>query len=218
MRPTLRPGGRVVLYPVEPSEIRPQDVIAFRADGQLVLHRVHVVWPDRVLTAGDNVLLFDRPVWKEQVIGIARDVARMPAPLSWPQHPQPANADIWLIGADADVSTPPAWRVHRRPAEGVGVSASVLEEIHTAVAGKPCIGVSEHAVYSAREVLEGGLPPDAQVIIGGSFGRLHNWMSGHLIPTDTADAYVRLGPPQARLTASEALRRLTTFVLRDGLS
>jgi hypothetical protein len=225
MLPTLRPGDRVTLFPVEPQGIRQQDVVAYRSHGgELVLHRVHAVWTDRLITAGDNLPLFDPPVWKTDVVGVARDVARRSAPSPWPAHPQPTTAGIWLIGADADLSTsdtcvvPAAWRVRRRPAEGVGVSAPVLEEIQTAVAGRPCIGVSEHAVYGARQLLSGGLPPHTQVIIGSSFGKLHGPLPGHLIPSGTADVHVRLGPPEVRLSATETLRRLAALVAPGAVS
>ena len=221
MLPTVRPGGRVVLYPVEPAGLHPGDVVAYRNRGdELVLHRVHAVFTDRVITAGDNQLFFDRPVLRTDVVGVARDIGRRPVPTPWPAQPQPATVDVWIIGADphcipASV-VPAGWRLHSRPAEGVGVSQAVFEEIRTAVDGKPCVGVSEHAVYAADEILHGGLPPQAQVIIGCSYGRLRHPMLGRLIPSETADVHVRLGPPEEQLAPAEAMRRLGALVAPGG--
>jgi hypothetical protein len=179
---------------------------------------------DRVITAGDNQPFFDRPVWKTDVIGVARDIGQQSAPSPWPTQSQPTTADIWLIGAGVDCSTldssivPTGWRLHLRPTRAVGVLASVLKEIQTAVAGRPCVGVSEHAVHSAGEVLRGRLPPHTQVIIGCSYGRLRNPLPGQLIPSETADVHIRLGPPQVRLTPAEALRRLAALVAPGELS
>lgn len=141
----------MVLHAVEPAAIRSQDVVAFRSDGQLVLHRVHAVLADRVITAGDHYDLFDPPVPTSAVIGVARGIAARPAPPRWPARLDSAAVDVWLIGDHAGLASPqsaaeglvipPEWRLHRRPAEGVGVSAAVLDEIRAAARGRPCIGV-----------------------------------------------------------------------------
>jgi signal peptidase I len=221
MLPTLRSGERVVLYPVRPEGIRPQDVIAFRGSGRLVLHRVHVVFPDWVITAGDNYDLFDPPVPVTAVIGVARDVPGRPAPRRWPHQPGAPDADIWLIGGpDAPgrmegSATPAGWRLHRRSAEGIGVSAEVLAELQAAAAGRPCVGVTERAVHAASDVL-GGLPPQTQVLVGCSYGSLEPAMAqalpGHLMPAGVADVRVRLGPPGVPVSAADALRELAALV------
>jgi hypothetical protein len=216
MLPTLRAGERVTLYSARPDAIRPQDVIAFRAGGKLILHRVHAVFPDRVITAGDNHDLFDPPVPMTAVIGVARDVPGRPAPRRWPRQPGQAAADVWLVGGPANPGKPqdsamPGWRLHWRPAKGIGVSAEVLAELQAAAAGKPCVGVTEHAVYAASDVLD-GLPPQTQVIVGCSFGGLKQAMPGNLVPTEVADVFVRVGPPGVPVCAADALRELAVLV------
>jgi hypothetical protein len=218
MLPTLRPGERVVLHAVEPDVVRPQDVVAFRsAGGHLVLHRVHAVDGDHVVTAGDHRGLLDPKVPKADLVGVARGIPPRPAPSPWAGGPS-RDVDVWLVGtgptlADADsVPVPATWRLHRRPAEGVGVSATVLAEIRAAADGGPCVGVSEHAVYAARDVLRSGLPPGTRVLIGCAFGRLDQPMPGHLVPSETADVHVRMGPPAAALGAGEELRRLVALL------
>jgi len=221
MLPTLKPGERVVLHAVDRAALRPQDVIAFRLDGQLVLHRVHAVLPDRIITAGDHYDLFDPPVPHAAVIGVAAGVAARPARPRWPAWPGPAGADIWLIGDHTDESgpqsaaglaIPPDWRLRRRPAEGVGVSAAVLDEIQVAAKTRPCLGISEHAVFAASDVLAGGLPPETQVLVGCSFGRLDYPMPGHLVPTGVVDQFVRVGPPEVPVSAAQTLQRLASLV------
>jgi hypothetical protein len=218
MLPTLRSGERVTLHSARPDAIRPQDVIAFRSGGKLILHRVHAVFPDRVITAGDNYDLFDPPVPMTAVIGVARDVPGRPAPRRWPRQPGPAAADVWLIGGPASpedeegsTTLPAGWRLHWRRPKGIGVSAEVLAELQAAAAGKPCVGVTEHAVYTAAEVL-GGLPPQTQVLVGCSFGGLKQATPGNLVPTEIADVFVRVGPPRVPVSAAEALRELAALV------
>jgi hypothetical protein len=97
------------------------------------------------------------------------------------------------------------------PAKGIGVSAEVLAELQAAVAGKPCIGVTEHAVYTASDVL-GGLPLQTQVLVGCSFGGLDQAMPGNLVPTEVADVFVRVGPPGVPISAADALRELAALV------
>jgi hypothetical protein len=221
MLPTLRPGERVVLRPVAPELIRPQDVVAFRAPGdRLILHRVHAIDVDRLVTAGDHALLFDPPVSVRDVVGVAQDIGPRLAPRRWPIETGPANVDVWLMGAGPHEAPelPAGWRLHRRPAEGIGVGSEVLAEIRAAVAGKPCVGVSEHAVYAATDVLSAGLPAGTQVLIGCSFGRLRSPLPGHLIPSETAGAHVRVGAPEMRLDAADTLRLFAELVGWTGMA
>ncbi|MEU8148065.1 S24/S26 family peptidase [Nonomuraea sp. NPDC048901] len=216
MLPTLRHGDRVTLSAVDPDAITAGDVIAFRADGRLVLHRVHALGRDRLITAGDHHLLFDPPVPWPDVVALAEGIPPRPEPSRWPLLRGPAPVDVWLVepttGREEDL-VPPWWTLHRRPREGVCASAAVLKEIMTAVRDRPCVGVTEHAVHSAYDVLgPGGLPPGAQVLVGCSFGRLHEPMPGHLIPGEAADVFVRLGEPEEPLDAAETLRRLSALV------
>jgi signal peptidase I len=226
MLPTL-PPGRVMLHAVGRGAIRPQDVIAFRShDGRLVLHRVHVISSDQLITAGDGQTLFDPPVPMADVVGVVRGLPARPEPRPWPAGSGPAAVDVWLIGGNGgadipwsghpstprDAVLPAQWRLHRRPAEGVGVSAAVLEELRAAVHARPCIGVTERAVHAAADVLTGSLPPQTQVLVGCAFGRLCYPMPGNLVPTDFADVYVRLGPPGVPLSAAETLHRLVALV------
>jgi hypothetical protein len=218
MLPTLRPGERVVLHAIEPDAVKPQDVIAYRlSTGYLVLHRVHAIRGDHLVTAGDHHALLDPRVPKADVLGIAHGIAPRPAPRPWPAGPS-RDVDVWLVGPDPalsimdSVAVPATWRLHRRPAEGVGVPAAVLAEIRAAVDGRPCVGVSEHAVHAASDVVGRGLPPGTQVLIGCSFGRLDQPMPGHLIPSETAGVHVRVGPPAVPLSAARTLRRLVTLL------
>jgi len=220
MLPTLRAGQRVVLRPAEPDRLRPGVAAAFQShDGDLVLHRVRHVTPDVVILAGDNETLLDPPVPVADVVGVVDDLPPAPSPPRW--SPVPAGAgpvEVWVRqDGPADhvpdhVPLPPGWRLHTRPAEGIGVSDAVLHEICGAVAGAPCLAVTHQAVHAAADVLAGPLPPGTRILVGFPLGRLTRPMPpGHLVPADLADAHVRVGPPAVPLPPAEMLARLVAL-------
>jgi len=74
MRPTLQDGDRV-LGEFHPQEPRHGDVLLFRQDGLLVVHRLigrqgHRAGKPRLLTRGDGRLLPDPLVDRDRVLGI----------------------------------------------------------------------------------------------------------------------------------------------------
>ncbi len=69
MLPALCPGDEVLLE-LRPARLRVGDLVAFRAGGKLVVHRV--IRAGRTLvTRGDNVLAADAALAAEQVVGRA---------------------------------------------------------------------------------------------------------------------------------------------------
>lgn len=220
MLPTLRSGERVVLHAIKPGQVlRPQDVVAFgTAEGVLVIHRVHDIGQDRILTAGDGLAFFDAPITPADVVGIVRGLAASPVPCPWPDAPAASSVDVWVIDADTqDCPVPAGWRLRRRAREGVGVSDAVLEELRAAVRQRPCVAVSERAVHAAGDVLTAGLPAGTQVLVGCSFGRLRHPMPGNLVPTEFADVHVRVGPPGVPLSPLETVRRFAALVAEDAV-
>ncbi|MBB5082026.1 S24/S26 family peptidase [Nonomuraea endophytica] len=216
MLPTLRHDDRVVLEAVAVETIKPQDVVAFRADGRLVLHRVHAVRAGHLITAGDSQRLYDPPVPLADVVAVAPRVPPRDKPSRWPSQGGEGPVDVWLVeptnGTEEEI-VPPWWRLRRRTREGVCVSGEVLAEIRAAAERAPTVGVSEKAVFAARDVLGAAtLPAGTQVLVGCSFGHLHEPMRGHLVPSELADVLVRVGEPEERLDAAETLRRLTRLV------
>jgi hypothetical protein len=230
MMPTLRPGERVVLRPFDPATIAAQDVVAFRTpDDVLVLHRVHIVAADHLVTAGDAKQLFDPPVPMSDVIGVVPGLPPRPAPRRWPATPvasqEPGTApsvDIWLIGDDATsvdgLALPSGWRLHHRPTAPGGTPPAVLAELCAATAGKPFIGISPLAVHDASEVLRGELPEATQIVIGVAFGRWDRPQPGVLLPGTSADTQVRIGPPTVSIGHAEVLRHLLALTSPGGRS
>jgi hypothetical protein len=220
MLPTLRAGQRVVLRPAERDRLRPGVVAAFQSrDGDLVLHRIRHVAPDAVILAGDNESLLDPPVPVPDVVGVVDDLPPAPPPPRW--SPVPAGSgpvEVWVRrdrpadGIPLPAPLPPGWRLHARPAEGIGVSDAVLDEIRGAVPGGPCLAVTHQAVHAAAEVLTGPLPPGTRVLVGFPLGRLTRPMpQGNLVPSDLAGTHVRVGPPAVPLPWAEMLARLVAL-------
>lgn len=217
MVPTLASGTKVLVETVDPTALQPGDVIAFRLDNQLVVHRVHDRVDGQLLTAGDGNPFFDPLIPLSSVVGVVRNQSALPA-FHWSADSSAGErdtVDVWMIGdpevANLPTELPPHWRLHLLPRYGVGVSATVLAELTDAVAGKPCIGVNEHAVNSAARLLRGPLPAELQILIGCSFGSLDEPMTGHLIPAQLANIHVRVGAPQEHIEPDQSLARLVTL-------
>lgn len=225
MLPTLTAGQRVVVHRVDGSAVRPGDVVAFRFAGRLVLHRVYSGDAEWVVTAGDNMDLVDAPIRRRDVLGVVRGLPPRPAPRRWPGRPDPeagGPVDVWLLSAhpvEVPVGLlPPGWRVRHRPRHGIGVAEDVLAEVRAAVAHRPCVGITRHAVHHADEVLAGPLPAHTRVLLGCPFGLLdggqaeHAGLTGRLLPPDLAGVHVRLGPAGVPVDPLPALRALVDAV------
>ncbi|WP_422772079.1 S24/S26 family peptidase [Plantactinospora sp. WMMC1484] len=106
MSPALS-AGTVVVEPVDFAEIDPGDVVAYQAGDRIVVHRVVARRPGHLLTAGDNLPLYDPPVPRAAVLGRVPQVApRSPvAPAATmpggPAAALPEGVTLWLVGAAA---------------------------------------------------------------------------------------------------------------------
>ena len=215
MAPTLRSGARIVLHRVEPDALAVGDVIAFRFDCKLVVHRIQHRDGNTLHTAGDNLGLMDPPVAARDVVGIVHDVASRPygdirLPATASKHVASA-VHVWLIGAseqDQLPELPVGWTVTRRSSFGIGVAEPVLGEIVADVAASPCVGISEHAVRSVTELAAGTMPAGTRVIIGCSFGQLDMKLPGKLLPPAIADVHLRPALPGQRVDPTAALSQL----------
>lgn len=225
MLPTLQPGDRVQVRPVPETGLRPGDVVAVRYRGQLVLHRVHALSGGWVTTAGDNQDFFDPAMPIHDVVGVVADLPAYPARRRWPIGDSPAATPVagdaapvtvWLVTDSPDVEPEPdlpeGWQVKRRPAYGVGVNADVLRELEAELAHRLCVVVTERAVRTVGEVIDGPLPPGTQIVIGCSLGRLDGDLPGHLLPPELTDIRVRCGPPLRRTHPLTALHTLVRAV------
>ncbi|GIG85365.1 S24/S26 family peptidase [Plantactinospora endophytica] len=106
MLPALA-DGTVVVEPVEFDQICSGEVVAYQRGERIVVHRVVARRPDHLLTAGDNLPLYDPPVPRTAVLGRVPQVAvrapgglRAPA-VGGPPVPLPDGVTLWLAGAAA---------------------------------------------------------------------------------------------------------------------
>ncbi|MGI5145975.1 hypothetical protein ACQEVC_06180 [Plantactinospora sp. CA-294935] len=103
MLPVLS-GGTVVVEPVEFDQIRPGEVVAYQHGEGIVVHRVVARLPEHLLTAGDNLPLYDPPVPRAALLGrVPQVAARIPGvpAVGWPPLPLPDGVTLWLVGAAA---------------------------------------------------------------------------------------------------------------------
>ncbi|WP_159079288.1 S24/S26 family peptidase [Plantactinospora sp. BC1] len=96
--------GTVVVEPVEFDQVCPGEVVAYQHGDGIVVHRVVARLPEHLLTAGDNLPLYDPPVPRAALLGRVPQVpARAPgAPaVGGPPLPLPDGVTLWLVGAAA---------------------------------------------------------------------------------------------------------------------
>ncbi|MFL5616588.1 MAG: S24 family peptidase [Gemmatimonadaceae bacterium] len=75
MHPTIKPGERVLLQPLN-REPKPGDVVAFRMGTAILVHRVIDVSGPRLHTRGDGSLVCDKPILSSRVLAFAGAVER----------------------------------------------------------------------------------------------------------------------------------------------
>lgn len=116
MLPALR-SGVVLVEPVHWDELRPGDVVAYEHERNIVVRRLVAHLGDRLLTAGDNLPLYDPPVPRHALVGRVSGVpdeppSGLPNGLAgglgprggWGGHrslPPPRSVTLWLVGAAA---------------------------------------------------------------------------------------------------------------------
>ena len=83
MLPALRPGDEIELRSTPSSNINPGDIVAFRRDERLVVHRVIGRSPDGLLTQGDALRHTDAPVSSDQLLGVVASVLRKGEQVRW---------------------------------------------------------------------------------------------------------------------------------------
>ena len=67
MEPALRDGDRVEVSPAAPSDLRPGDLVVFRAGDSLVVHRLLLADAAGFLEMGDNRALGARYPWPRRI-------------------------------------------------------------------------------------------------------------------------------------------------------
>jgi hypothetical protein len=69
MLPSIWPGDVVTVRHQNFSELKSGEIVLFRQDGSLTLHRIRRIMADRVITRGDTLSCDDRPVRDAEIVG-----------------------------------------------------------------------------------------------------------------------------------------------------
>ena len=97
MLPALRPGDVLDFETCTHAQAQPGEVVLFRRDGRLVIHRVLARNADGLLTQGDALAQPDAPVAAADVLGrlVGQQRAGRAVPLSRPRR---LRMTRWLFG------------------------------------------------------------------------------------------------------------------------
>lgn len=76
MFPALWPGDFVTVRRCDPAELRPGQIVVYRQEEKLVVHRVEHVSFDRLITRGDSRPRFDPPVQLGEIVGRVSSISR----------------------------------------------------------------------------------------------------------------------------------------------
>src|SRR6266705_555289 len=68
MLPSLRPGDEIQLQSIPLSELKRGDIVAYRRDDRLFVHRVIGIAP--LMTRGDTLSQADAPVSESELLGV----------------------------------------------------------------------------------------------------------------------------------------------------
>ena len=82
MLPCLWPGDRVTVSRCQVSDLRPGEIVVYRQDGRLIIHRVVSVSEGEVIARGDAVSGNDAPVAASEVVGKVTGATREGKPLN----------------------------------------------------------------------------------------------------------------------------------------
>ncbi|MEE6259231.1 S24/S26 family peptidase [Plantactinospora sonchi] len=230
MLPAL-PAGVVLVETANWDELRPGDVVAFEYERNLAVRRLVAHLGDRLLTAGDNLPLYDPPVPRHALVGRVSGVPdEPPRGLSgglkgWggrrPVAP-PRGVTLWLAGAAARSVDE---RDH--PAPETGVVDGVLRVRHLAggtldpdrlaraVHALPgtTIGISATAVRGVAGLRTGLVEPEPRpparldIVLGCGYGLPSpSARPGPVLPPDAVRHHLRVGPPLCDIPAPVAVR------------
>jgi len=69
MFPLLQEGEFVLVKPVSAEDLQPGDLIAFRRQNEVIMHRLVAINPEGYITLGDHSSTLDPPVLSENILG-----------------------------------------------------------------------------------------------------------------------------------------------------
>lgn len=237
MLPTI-PAGTVVVEPVDVDRVAVGDVIAYQHGTGVIVHRVVGLRAGQLVTAGDNMQLYDPPVPRAAVLGRVRGAARPdvaePAgsATGWADAPGPVpdRVTLWLTGPaaravaerdDAAAPTPghtaPPVRIRHLPAG----EPDVLSRAIAALPGVT-VGISAAAVRPVERLgtalaeVTGAAAyhPErgVDIVIGCRYGRPALYSPARhaepVIGPEIVDCHLRVGPPLDEIAPEQVVRRV----------
>ncbi|MEV2242532.1 signal peptidase I [Micromonospora sp. NPDC049891] len=201
MWPAITPGSVVTVEPAAWSRIRPGDVIAYRHQDAVIVHRVIEIRGDHLITAGDNKPLFDPPVTATALLGRVTGVPD-PVPPPAPAPAPAAEATVWVVG-DRAPAAPPGVRLRQvAPTE----LAAALRSATGTIAGLSA------AAVRPLTALRTASPGPLTVVIGIRFGHAGASRTGYdpsglpLLPPEAVHLHVRAGNPLSEVAPDDAVR------------
>lgn len=201
MWPAIAPGSVVTVEPVAWSRIKPGDVVAYRHQDAIIVHRVVEVRGEHLIAAGDNKPLFDPPVAAAALLGRVTGVPDLLAPPA-PAPAATTEATVWVVGDQAPTA-PPGLRLRQvAPVE----LASALPTVTGTIAGLSAAAVRPLAALRTAS------PGPLTVLIGIRFGHAGAGRAGFdpagapLLPPEAVHLHVRAGDPLSDVAAHHAVR------------
>jgi hypothetical protein len=76
MVPAVWPGDEVTVRQIDMADLEPGQIVVFRQDEKLVIHRVECVRGDHLITRGDSRPRFDLPVQASEMVGRVLSISR----------------------------------------------------------------------------------------------------------------------------------------------
>lgn len=194
------------------ADVRPGEVVAFSSDAGITIHRVAERDPERLITLGDNLPLYDPPVTEADFLGT---VEAPPPPAPAPICPAPIPASrlsVWCPAAPGAAA---------RHLEEMGVPVHVIDpreitgraRVRERAGEGLVVGVSPAGALPATAVAQAAAKStgDCVIMVGFPFGRS---LPGSFpcLPPEVADLHVRLSDPLRSLSLDDSLAALAALV------
>jgi hypothetical protein len=213
MEPSISDAAEVVIEHASFASIMPGEVVAFSFGNEMYVHRVMARTRSTLITAGDNMSLFDPPVRQTDYIGRVVEITATadkgqlaPFPIRRTVGASIAsNVHFWLITSKQreiamleKLTT--EWEIesHVLQRTGIGVSQDTLSVLREGMPTSALrIGVSSAAVApieSLPHLLENRCNRQLHFVIGCSFGSITAGQS-RLIPPHLVEWHMRTGAP-----------------------
>jgi len=187
MMPTLQPDDKVQIHPFPFEDLAPGDIIAFYQDGKPLVHRVKVRVGLGLLTCGDNNILLDPLVTRENYIGrvsaqIKPNGTRCRLSSEHTLSPISEGSSPTLLLEESSFQ-------HVCDVKPRYLSVAPLTRDFWHEASTAAIGISPYGLYSEETLIRWLNENHSTILVQASFGP----SASGLIPTTKVRGVVRLG-------------------------